>query len=127
MLKKLLGKKKNQDYFLEFEGKNKNSKPAQESVKEPVKGSAQESPSVEGSETSQPTVSQPTQPKSNVSYDPPEWVKAIKNYSSQNNGSSSAENSLFAGKYVTNNVPMSRRRPGPSLNKFKKIASQIDA
>ncbi len=103
MLNKFFGKKKKEDYFLEFEVKN-NDKVS----------------------TNNPKI----KTQSTANYDQPEWVKAIKNYSDQGTSEASqqeANNGGFAGKYVTNNVPMSRRRPGPSLNKFKDIASKIDA
>lgn len=128
MLNKIFGKKKNENYFLEFDGKS-----AKEAKPETVKSTKQDKPV--GTETTQAVTEAnetvkftPTQSKPTVSYDSPDWVKAIKNYSNQNsNGvSSSTENANFAGKYVTNNVSMSRRRPGPSLNKFKKIASEIN-
>lgn len=67
----------------------------------------------------------PTTP--DVSYDLPEWVKAIKDYSQPGSlgvGDSATGNN-FAGKYVSNNVSAPRRRPGPSLNKFKDIASKM--
>lgn len=132
MLKNLFGKK-NKDYFLEFDEKKEADVSTQESAKPaPVKNkksAKQDSPSEvdntqEAKETAKPA---PIKPQPSVSYDTPEWVKAIKNYSNQtiNSSSSVAESSNFAGQYVTNNVAMSRRRPGPSLNKFKKIASEI--
>ncbi|MGI0481482.1 hypothetical protein ACN4EE_11910 [Geminocystis sp. CENA526] len=115
MLNKLFGKKKSQDYFFEA--------PA---TPETV---ASEETTTETSETatSEEAKSAPVAVKSaNVSYDVPDWVKAIKNYSNQNNGSTSvSETNNYAGKYVTNNVPQSRRRPGPSLAGFKAMASQI--
>lgn len=119
-LKKILSKKKAQaKYFLEVE----------------VKDQAPEIPVVESTETNQPQgkknpPSAPT-PKPTVSNsnDQPEWVKAIKNYSIPNsndiNGTSS-ESETFAGKYITNDVPQLRRRPGGSLKLFKNIASQIN-
>ncbi len=63
-----------------------------------------------------------------VNYDPPEWVKAIKNYSDGSGngiGNSSGTENNFAGKYVSNNVASARRRPGGSLNKFKDMASKV--
>lgn len=111
MLNKFFGKKKSQDYFFE----------------------APETPEVVSSEetttetaTSEEGKSAPVAVQSvNVSYDVPDWVKAIKNYSNQSNNASLSEGENFAGKYVTNNVPQSRRRPGPSLAGFKAMASQI--
>ena len=71
------------------------------------------------------TPSTPTTP--NVSYELPQWEKAIKDYSKP--GSISVGDSVtgnnFAGKYVSNNVFTSRRRPGPSLNIFKDMASKM--
>jgi len=114
VLNKLFGKKnKSQEYF--FEATETETVSTEEN-------SGDESASVT---EAKPTTAVTT--SVNVSYDVPDWVKAIKNYSNQNNGNaSSGEGDNFAGKYVTNNVPQSRRRPGPSLAKFKGMASQIN-
>lgn len=125
VLKKIFAKKKvTQKYFLEVE----------------VKDQAPETPAVENAETSesnQKKGKQPTAPKSspapkatpNIPADQPEWVKAIKNYSNtaqSNESQSEDEDSTYAGKYISNNVPQARRRPGASLKAFKNIASQIN-
>jgi len=116
MVLKLFGKKdKSQEYF--FEAKDI---PVEETVtsEETTTG---ETTSPEGEKSAPVAVT-----SANVSYDVPEWVKAIKNYSNQSNENASVtEGENFAGKYVTNNVPQSRRRPGASLAKFKAMASQI--
>ncbi|WP_446683662.1 hypothetical protein [Cyanobacterium sp. HL-69] len=115
-----MSKKKGQPkYFLEVE----------------VKDQAPETPVVESSEKAPETTqdqakkSAPSAPKTSVnSYsDQPEWVKAIKNYSTPNpDNSTPAENTNFAGQYISNDVPQARRRPGGSLKLFKDIASQIN-
>ncbi|AFZ46469.1 hypothetical protein Cyast_0490 [Cyanobacterium stanieri PCC 7202] len=124
VLKKIFSKKKGTPkYFLEVEVKDQApATPAQE--KAPT------------SENNQPEGKQPTAKKtapapkatSNVPADQPEWVKAIKNYSNTGDSESQSgdDDSTFAGKYVTNNVPQARRRPGGSLKAFKNIAAQIN-
>lgn len=139
MLNKLFGKKKEENYFLEFDVKNtsqsqKNKVVENIEVSETMqidKNTATTTPSSEtkgkaetktASTEKMPTI---PQPQSNVSYDPPEWVKAIKNYSNPTNNNSPYNTNNFAGNYVSNNVSMSRRRPGPSLNKFKQMAGKM--
>ncbi|BAQ66824.1 hypothetical protein [Geminocystis sp. NIES-3709] len=133
VLNKLFGKKnQSKEYF--FEVKETTPAPASEETVISEKSTAVEtttSSEVESTPVASKSVSKvkstPVVSKSvDVSYDVPEWVKAIKNYSNQSNGDASGTNSNnFAGTYVTNNVPQSRRRPGPSLSKFKAMASQI--
>lgn len=119
VLNKFFGKKKEEKYFLEIDTKTKPS--PEVAVNE--EDSTVETSITEGKET---TVKTKSQPEVDVSYDAPEWVKAIKNYSNQSNSASAMEGENFAGKYVTNNVPQSRRRPGPSLATFKKMASKVN-
>lgn len=109
-LNKLFGNKKSQEYFFE--------------VTETV--TSEETTTVKTTSPDGEKSAPVTVQSVNVSYDVPDWVKAIKNYSNQSNASTSVtEGENFAGKYVTNNVPQSRRRPGPSLATFKAMASQI--
>lgn len=109
-LNKLFGKKKD-NYFFEAESNNGNE----------TETAVEATTSSESSVTSTASI-----PQTNVAYDVPDWVKAIKNYSNQDvNNSSQPQEENFAGKYVTNNVPFSRRRPGPSLAPFKSMASKI--
>ena len=74
-----------------------------------------------------PTSKTSTKKTKVAAYEPPEWVKAIKNYS--NNGQSEEqplqEKSTFANKYLMANPPKSRRRPGPSLNRFKEMVNTM--
>lgn len=116
MVLKLFRKKdKSQEYFLEIKDANT---PATETVTTEVEG--------DNNAVATATPATPATPPGDVSYDVPDWVKAIKNYSNSNsdNASVTGENN-FAGKYLTNTVPLSRRRPGGSLATFKNMASQI--
>jgi len=142
MLNKLFGKKKEDNYFLEFDIKDKsptqknpqknqvaeNTGSSETMLMEKTTVTENSSPTKDKAETKTTSPAKtPTtpQPQSNVSYDPPEWVKAIKNYSTPTNNNSPYNSDNFAGNYVSNNVPMSRRRPGPSLNKFKQMAGKM--
>jgi hypothetical protein len=121
VLNKFFGKKKEEKYFLEIDTTTEN-KPSEE-VAVSEEDSTLERLTIEGKGDA---VNSKPQTRVDVSYDLPEWVKAIKNYSNQGNSSNSAtEGENFAGKYVSNSVPQSRRRPGPSLEGFKKIASKM--
>ncbi len=119
VLNKLFGKKKD-NYFFEAEDNNTNETETAVEATTSIE-SVEATTNSESSVTSTASISQ-----TNVAYDVPDWVKAIKNYSNQdvNNGSQPQEEN-FAGKYITNNVPFSRRRPGPSLAPFKSMASKI--
>jgi hypothetical protein len=120
VLNKLFGKKE-ESYFLEINAKT-DSQPSPE-VKVNEGDSTVETSSAKEKEA---TVTATVKPKLDVNYDVPDWVKAIKNYSNQgNNNTSASEGENFAGKYVSNSVPQSRRRPGGSLATFKKMASKI--
>lgn len=62
------------------------------------------------------------------SYEPPFWVKAMYNKSSGNgNGKVTQSKQTFATDYLMPVVSKSRRRPGPSLNKFKDMANKSKA
>ena len=145
MFDKLFKKNKNANYFLEFPTKTTQAQPAvaeeetvaqaqppvteeekvAESTSEPREKKASATTKEQAQITEKTKSKVKTQAQVNVSYDPPEWVKAMKNYSDQGIGNSSESTDNFAGKYVTNDVPMSRRRPGPSLNMFKDMASKM--
>ena len=152
MLNILFGNKKNKgDYFLEIEGKSESQTEIQENKLESpaatqevaaestpktqtVEAVASESATAQKPDSSKATVNQKKSTSKTITaktkvapYEPPAWVKAIKNYS--NNGQSEAqqlqEKSTFATKYLMANPPKSRRRPGPSLNQFKEMASKM--
>ncbi|MCS6941893.1 MAG: hypothetical protein NZ901_03525 [Geminocystis sp.] len=125
MLNKLFGfGKKKGEYFLEFkkpeEGETKVATVAAEK-KENTAAAASEKPADSATVVTAPVT--PVPANIEVSYEPPEWVKAIKNYSTPSD--KNKEESLFAGKYISNSIPLSRRRPGPSLAPFKNMASQL--
>ncbi len=152
MLNILFGnKKKKGDYFLELEGKSESQTETQENKLESSaatqEAAAESTPKTQTPEevasevatgqkpdASKGTVNQKKATSKTITtktkvptYEPPAWVKAIKNYS--NNGQSEArqlqEKSTFATKYLMANPPKSRRRPGPSLNRFKEMATQM--
>lgn len=121
VLNKFFGKKKEEKYFLEIDTKTENKPSGEVAVNE--EDSTVATSTIEGKEV---TLKAKSQPEVDVSYDVPDWVKAIKNYSNQGNSNNSAtEGENFAGKYVSNSVPQSRRRPGPSLAGFKNMASKV--
>jgi hypothetical protein len=137
ILDKLFKKNKSETYFFEVDdnaSKKAEAKP-EETKTATVKEEQPEAAKVESTSTqseattekSAPPATTATTTTADVSYDVPEWVKAIKNYSKPEASDSSTGNTgnNFAGKYISNNVPISRRRPGASLNKFKDIASEI--
>lgn len=129
MLNKLFGKKK-KDYYLEIEEKPATQQNEPEEVvseeaktEEGTTATKVESEKVEkGKAVAKSTVKTVSSPS--VSYEPPAWVKAIKNYSNTNdnesNGSKNAKPS-----YLMVDKPKPSRRPGPSLNEFKKMANNI--
>lgn len=126
VLKKILSKKKGTPkYFLELEVKDQLlTAPTQENPSTPENNSGK------GTQPTTNTTTPAPKANSNVVSDQPEWVKAIKNYSNTNTENSESQSggddSTFAGKYVTNDVPQARRRPGASLKAFKNIAAQIN-
>ena len=135
ILDKLFNKKKSEQYFFEVgddASKKTEAKPKPEVTEtKKLKEAKAELAQVESAQVPTKASAEVITPKTpttpNLSYDLPEWVKAIKNYSKPGSlgvGDSATGNN-FAGKYVTNNVSASRRRPGPSLNKFKDIASKM--
>lgn len=114
MLKNLFGKKEDKGYFLEIE-----EKPQTKTVKKVAKVESNK----EGSTDQTPTT-KPSTPSYQPNYNPPEWVKAIKNYSNTEL-EQVQENVNFSTNYLMGNTPQSRRRPGPSLNPFKAMASKM--
>ena len=141
ILEKIICKftKKSDNYFLELETNTPEADTI--STKEPSSEVATETPETETEEvatTSTETEAQettappaPSTPKYVVSFDPPAWVSAIKNYSNDSAEGEGGENTPastnnnYAGKYVSNNIASARRRPGGSLNKFRDIASTM--
>jgi hypothetical protein len=74
------------------------------------------------SQADQPKTAAP-KPPSAPSYEPPFWVKAMyKNNSS--NGTGGSSETTFATDYLMPTVSKYRRRPGPSLDKFKDMANK---
>ncbi len=147
ILDKFLNSKKSQKYFLEIDD-NASSQteavevesPKTEAKSEITKVEAEAAKAEEASKTEKapepkaPAAKVPTETKTistpstpDVAYDSPDWVKSMKDYSQPQNNilGKVATGNNFAGKYVTNNVTSSRRRPGGSLNKFKDMASKI--
>ncbi len=136
MLNKLFGKK-NQDYFLEIEEKaqakteTKTVETVVEETKSETVAEAEPVATTSAKTESKPKSKSKTAPQTvtttvtkSVAYDQPEWVKAIKNYS--NVSASSAKGELtFSTNYLMANPPLGRRRPGPSLNQFKAMASTM--
>jgi len=57
-----------------------------------------------------------------IQWEPPEWVKAIKNYSDNSQVKEELSEGLFASKYLMPTPINSRRVPGPSMNKFRDMA-----
>ncbi len=59
-------------------------------------------------------------------YEPPFWVKAM--YSNSNNGNGNGKAAQSEKTFATDNlmpvISNARRRPGPSLNKFKDMANK---
>ena len=145
MFNKLFNKNKNINYFLEFPTKKTEAQPpvseeekvaqsqppvleeeqTTESSAEPTEKKASATPKAQARVKGETKSQVKTKAQVDVSYEPPEWVKAIKNYSDQGTNNSSESTKNFAGKYVSNDVPMSRRRPGPSLKMFKDMASKM--
>ncbi len=58
------------------------------------------------------------------SWEPPFWVKAMYKNSSNSNGQVSTSEQTFASDNLMPTITKYRRRPGPSLNKFKDMASK---
>jgi len=56
-------------------------------------------------------------------YEQPEWVKVM--YKNTNETQKPVEPAGFASEYQTPTPTTSRRRPGPSLNKFVNLARQV--
>jgi len=125
VLNKLFGfGKKKEEYFLEFKKPEKETTLATVAADEKEKTTttaAGDKPAESTTVATTPVA--PVPANIEVSYEPPEWVKAIKNYSTPTD--KDKEESLFAGKYISNSIPLSRRRPGPSLAPFKNMASQL--
>ena len=61
--------------------------------------------------------------KTSTQWEQPEWVKAINNYSN-NSSVETEEQELFATKYLVPIPTNMRRTPGPSMNKFRQMASK---
>jgi hypothetical protein len=121
MLNKLLGKKKNEGYFLEIEKKQESQVEIKSPEPEKVETAAKVETVSEKKTTTKPTV----KTAKSSTYEPPEWVKAIKNYSNNNQSEESQKSLTFAPNYLMANSPTPRRRPGGSLKLFKEMASNL--
>ncbi len=98
-----------------------NVKPAKKSKKTSIKDKKKKA-----TESTEPA-SVPASASSNgaSSWDPPFWVKAMYNKNVSNgNGKVEGGGKTFATDYLLPTPSSSRRRPGPSLNKFKDMARQ---
>lgn len=119
----LFGKKKDKNYFLEIEQKTEQTTEVSSQVSDEAVSESKVATTITNSKVATPqTVAKSKSGAS--SYEPPEWVKAIKNYS--NTEENKVEKEInFASKYLMGNMPLSRRTAGPSLNSFKAMASSI--
>lgn len=123
VLNKLFKKGKSEEYFLQIDTAETTT--ATE-VKEEATVATEESTSEPSEVKAEAPAPKPVAyTPSNVSFEQPEWVKAIKNYSQPESNGDSTTGNNFAGTYVSNNVSFSRRRPGGSLSKFKQMASKM--
>ena len=134
VLNKLFNKDKSPKYFFEADESQTATPEAEAQPKEEATAVVEETTqtteaSSAPAESAAPKASKapkaPAAPTADVPYEVPEWVKAIKNYSQPETGDGARSQGNYAGTYVTNNISFSRRRPGPSLSKFKTIASQL--
>jgi hypothetical protein len=121
VLNKLFKKGQSEQYFLQIDTAETTT--ATE-VKEEATVATEE-PTSESTEAKAEASAPVAYTPSNVSYEEPAWVKAIKNYSQPESNGDSTTGNNFAGTYVSNNVTFSRRRPGGSLSKFKQMASKM--
>ena len=139
-------KKKNGAYFLELDESEGTqavasapaapSKPVEEMQPEPVKTAQPVEEKKTEPVKAQSTKNKKTKKKSNQApsvsskvpeWEQPAWVKAIKNYSNNGKAESESESEsgmTFATQYLMPIPSNSRRRPGPSLNKFREMARQ---
>ncbi len=139
-------KKKNGAYFLELDESEGTqavasapaapSKPVEEMQPEPVKTAQPveekktepvKAQSTKNKKTKKKSNQAPSVPSKVPEWEQPAWVKAIKNYSNNGKAESESESEsgmTFATQYLMPTPSNSRRRPGPSLNKFREMARQ---
>ena len=109
------------------------SKPAAKKATTKVESSKNgKQPSKKGAKDATPaTQAQPITSLKNSgasSYEPPFWVAAMyNNNGSANNSNGSRAEQTFATDNLMPTITKYRRRPGPSLNKFKDMASKTKA
>jgi hypothetical protein len=126
MLKKLFGKKKDKSYFLEIENQQEEKKVETASAEpEKVETTTKVESQKEAVAQNKTTTKLPEKTTKVPTYEPPAWVKAIKNYSNNNQSGESQESLTFAPNYLMPNSPTPRRRPGGSLKLFKEMASNL--
>lgn len=95
------------------ESKTKSQPKAQKSEKAVAKAQKQSTPTTKANQANSGA----------SSFEPPFWVKAM--YNNSGNGSSGQKTEpTFATDYLMPTVTKYRRRPGPSLNKFKDMANK---
>ena len=98
----------------------KTAQPVEEKKPEPIKAQ-----STKKKKTKKKSVQAPSVPSKVPEGEQPAWVKAINNYSNNGKLESESESGMtFATQYLMPTPSNSRRRPGPSLNKFREMARQ---
>ena len=98
----------------------KTAQPVEEKKPEPVKAQSTKKKKTKKKSTQAASV-----PSKVPEWEQPAWVKAIKNYSNNGKAESESESGMtFATQYLMPIPSNSRRRPGPSLNKFREMARQ---
>ena len=99
------------------------AKSAKKSKKTSIKNKKKTATKTAAAPSTKPT---PVSSSSSSSWDQPFWVKAMYNSSSSNgsNGQVEGGQQTFATDNLLPTPSASRRRPGPSLNKFKEMARQ---
>lgn len=131
----LFGGKKKNGYYLELDESNKSqpeAAPIAETVAAPVKEEKPATVTVAPAPVAANSRKKGKAKKSvkatsvksvATQWEPPEWVKAIKNYSDNSQVKEELLEGLFASKYLMPTPTYSRRRVlGPSMNKFRDMA-----
>jgi hypothetical protein len=94
-------------------------------AKTPAKSDKQSQKVTTKSQDQTPAKAAPAPKNSGASsYDPPFWVAAMYKNNSSGSSNNGREEQTFATENLMPTVTQYRRRPGPSLNKFKDMARQ---